>query len=26
LEEFPENCPWTLEQVLDENFLPEAAP
>jgi hypothetical protein len=21
---FPERCPWTLEQVLDEDFLPEA--
>jgi Domain of unknown function DUF29 len=21
---FPETCPWTLEQVLDEDFWPEA--
>jgi hypothetical protein len=21
---FPEACPWTVEQVLDEDFLPEA--
>ncbi len=20
---FPEACPWTVEQVLDEDFLPE---
>jgi hypothetical protein len=23
---FPEACPWTLEQVLDEDFLPEETP
>jgi hypothetical protein len=23
---FPETCPWTLEQVLDEDFLPEDRP
>ena len=23
---FPESCPWTPEQVLDEDFLPEATP
>ena len=22
---FPETCEWTIEQVLDENWLPEAA-
>jgi Domain of unknown function DUF29 len=22
---FPEACPWTIDWVLDENFLPEAA-
>jgi hypothetical protein len=21
---FPETCPWTVDQVLDEDFLPEA--
>jgi len=21
---FPEDCPWTLEQLLDEDFFPEA--
>jgi hypothetical protein len=21
---FPETCPWALEQVLDEDFWPEA--
>jgi Domain of unknown function DUF29 len=20
---FPENCPWSLEQVLDDDFFPE---
>jgi Domain of unknown function DUF29 len=20
---FPETCPWSLEQLLDEDFLPE---
>ncbi|MCA6221292.1 DUF29 domain-containing protein [Photorhabdus antumapuensis] len=20
---FPETCPWTFEQIMDENFLPE---
>ena len=24
LETFPEECPWTAEQVLDEDFWPEA--
>lgn len=24
LETFPETCPWTVEQVLDEQFWPEA--
>ena len=23
---FPATCPWTLEQVLDDDFFPEAAP
>jgi hypothetical protein len=23
---FPETCPWTVEQVLDEDFWPEACP
>ena len=23
LSRFPEQCPWTLEQVLDSEFLPE---
>jgi Domain of unknown function DUF29 len=23
---FPDTCPWTLEQVLDEDFLPEDRP
>ena len=23
--EFPENCPYTVEQILDPNFLPAAA-
>jgi hypothetical protein len=22
LETFPEVCPWTIEQILDEGFLP----
>jgi len=22
-EEFPDSCPWTMEQVLDANFFPE---
>jgi hypothetical protein len=26
LEAFPEACPWSLEQVLDEGFWPEATP
>jgi hypothetical protein len=24
LQTFPEVCPWTIEQILDENFLPSA--
>nr|WP_235200959.1 MULTISPECIES: DUF29 family protein [Photorhabdus] len=20
---FPETCPWTFEQIMDENFWPE---
>jgi hypothetical protein len=23
LESFPANCPWTIEQILDANFLPD---
>jgi hypothetical protein len=23
LEQFPENCPWSMDQVLDEKFVPE---
>jgi hypothetical protein len=23
---FPVECPWTAEQVLDDDFLPEMAP
>jgi hypothetical protein len=23
---FPETCPWTVDQVLDEDFWPEATP
>jgi Domain of unknown function DUF29 len=26
LEKFPEVWPWTIEQILDENFLPQADP
>jgi Domain of unknown function DUF29 len=26
LETFPEVCPWTIEQILDEDFLPQADP
>jgi uncharacterized protein DUF29 len=26
LEKFPEVCPWTIEQILDEDFLPQADP
>jgi hypothetical protein len=26
LTDFPEVCPWTIAQVLDEEFWPEAAP
>jgi hypothetical protein len=22
----PETCPWSIQQILDENFLPEVAP
>lgn len=22
LDDFPESCPWTTEQILDQNFLP----
>jgi hypothetical protein len=25
IETFPERCEWTLEQVTDQGFLPEAA-
>jgi hypothetical protein len=24
LSTFPETCPWTVEQLLDDDFLPEA--
>jgi hypothetical protein len=24
LETFPETCPWTLAQIMDGDFLPEA--
>jgi hypothetical protein len=23
---FPEVCPWTVEQILDEEFWPDATP
>jgi hypothetical protein len=23
LDVFPEVCPWTMEQVLDDSFMPE---
>jgi hypothetical protein len=26
LETFPEVCPWTIEQILNESFLPQADP
>ena len=26
LETFPEVCPWTIEQILKEDFLPQADP
>jgi hypothetical protein len=26
LEKFPEVCPWTIEQILDEDFLPQVDP
>jgi hypothetical protein len=26
LASFPEACPWTVEQILDEEFLPEVQP
>jgi Domain of unknown function DUF29 len=26
LEKFPEVCPWTIEQILDEDLLPHADP
>jgi len=26
IEHLPDNCPWTIEQVLDANWLPEMPP